>query len=83
MAGVLCPPRQVTLSNPCAVPPPQVTFVEQQKAKRRVKRDHVEPAPRHRRWSRDGRHQRAPIYRSTFLNDPSWPRMWYLVSTEY
>ncbi|KAF0314403.1 hypothetical protein FJT64_015151 [Amphibalanus amphitrite] len=57
----------------------QVTFVEQQKAKRRVKRDHVEPTLRHRRRTRDGRHQRAPIYRSTYLNDPSWPRMWYLL----
>ncbi|XP_043235224.1 furin-like protease 1 [Amphibalanus amphitrite] len=56
----------------------KVTFVEQQKAKRRVKRDHVEPTLRHRRRTRDGRHQRAPIYRSTYLNDPSWPRMWYL-----
>ncbi|XP_037079516.1 furin-like protease 1 [Pollicipes pollicipes] len=43
----------------------QVTFVEQQRVRRRTKRDLLRP-------------ERAPRYRSTYLNDPHWPQMWYL-----
>lgn len=41
---------------------PNVRWAEQQVVKRRVKRDFIT----------------TPTYRSTWMNDPKWPQMWYL-----